>query len=54
MKGINGGWAEYMLYPSEAIIHKVPREFPWEAAVLMEPLACAIHGVEMVGGAIWR
>jgi len=38
-----------MLYPREAIIHKVPRELPWEAAVLIEPLACAIHGVERVG-----
>jgi L-iditol 2-dehydrogenase len=49
VKGVNGGWAEYMLYPREAIIHKVPRELPWEAAVLIEPLACAIHGVERVG-----
>lgn len=49
IKGVNGGWAEYMLYPREAIIHKVPRELPWEAAVLIEPLACAIHGVERVG-----
>lgn len=49
VKGVNGGWAEYMLYPKGALIHKVPRELPWEAAVLIEPLACAVHAVERVG-----
>ncbi|MEM4290320.1 MAG: alcohol dehydrogenase catalytic domain-containing protein [Nitrososphaerota archaeon] len=49
VRGVNGGWAEYMLYPRGSIIHKVPRELPWEAAVLIEPLACAIHGVQRVG-----
>jgi threonine dehydrogenase-like Zn-dependent dehydrogenase len=38
-----------MIYPSEAIIHKVPNELPWEAAVLIEPLSCAVYGVERVG-----
>ncbi len=48
VKGVNGGWAEYMLYPRGAIIHKVPNELPWDAAVLIEPLACAVHAVERV------
>jgi 2-desacetyl-2-hydroxyethyl bacteriochlorophyllide A dehydrogenase len=49
VKGVNGGWADYMIYPSEAIIHKVPNELPWEAAVLIEPLSCAVYGVERMG-----
>ena len=49
VKGVNGGWAEYMLYPRGSIIHKIPNELPWSAAVLIEPLACAIHGVQRVG-----
>jgi len=43
---INGGWAEYLRYPKGSIIWKVPKEVPPEAAVLIEPLACATHGVE--------
>ena len=49
VKGLKGGWAAYMLYPREAIIHKVPNELPWDAAVLIEPLACATYGVERAG-----
>jgi threonine dehydrogenase-like Zn-dependent dehydrogenase len=41
-----GSWAEYMLYPSGAINHKVPHEIRVEHAALIEPLACAIHAVE--------
>ncbi|MEM3410242.1 MAG: alcohol dehydrogenase catalytic domain-containing protein [Nitrososphaerota archaeon] len=46
INGLNGGWAEYMVYPRNALVHKVPRDMPWEAAVLIEPFACAIHAVE--------
>lgn len=46
VRGVNGGWAEYMLYPKGSIIHKVPNDMPWEKAILIEPFACAIHGVE--------
>ncbi|MEM2178747.1 MAG: alcohol dehydrogenase catalytic domain-containing protein [Candidatus Methanomethylicaceae archaeon] len=46
---MNGGWAEYMLYPKNSIIHKIPKEIPWKAAVLIEPLACACHAVERIG-----
>lgn len=46
---LNGGWAEYILYPKNALVHKVPRDMPWEAAVLIEPFACAIYGVERAG-----
>ncbi len=41
-----GSWAEYMTYPADSVVHKVPRELPVEVAALVEPLACAIHAVE--------
>lgn len=44
--GPDGGWAEYMKYTRKSIVHKVPNELPWEVAVAIEPLACAVHGVE--------
>ncbi|MEM3546392.1 MAG: alcohol dehydrogenase catalytic domain-containing protein [Candidatus Bathyarchaeia archaeon] len=42
----DGAWAEYMIYPSGSIIHKVPEQISDKWAVLIEPLACAIHAVE--------
>lgn len=46
VSGPNGGWAEYMKYPKGSIVWKVPRDLPPEVGVSIEPLACAIHGVE--------
>ncbi len=46
VSGPDGGWAEYMKYPKGSIIWKVPTELSYEVAVAIEPLACAIHGVE--------
>lgn len=43
---LDGGWAEYMLYPAEAVIHKVPDDLSNFAACYTEPLANAIHGVQ--------
>lgn len=43
---LDGGWAEYMLYPAEAVIHKVPDALSNRAACYTEPLANAIHGVQ--------
>ncbi len=43
---LDGGWAEYMLYPANAVIHKVPDAVSNDAACFTEPLANAIHGVE--------
>lgn len=42
----NGAWAEYMLFPKAARVHKVPADFPMEIAVLTEPVAGAVHAVE--------
>lgn len=46
ISGPDGGWAEYMKYPAGSIIWKVPKELSYEIAIAIEPLACAIHGVE--------
>jgi L-iditol 2-dehydrogenase len=43
----NGAWAEYMLFPKAARVHRVPAaDFPMEIAVLTEPVAGAVHAVE--------
>jgi len=41
-----GAMAEYMLFPRDAINHKVPKSIPIEHAVYIEPLACGIHAVQ--------
>lgn len=46
VSGPDGGWAEYMKYPKGSIMWKVPRNLPPEVGISIEPLACAIHGVE--------
>lgn len=43
---VNGAWAEYMLYPKEAHVHKLPADVPMEIMVLTEPVAGAVHAVE--------
>ena len=41
-----GAMADYMLFPADAINHKVPRTLAPRQAVYIEPLACAIHAVQ--------
>jgi threonine dehydrogenase-like Zn-dependent dehydrogenase len=41
-----GAMAEYMLFPSDAINHKIPEALTPKQAVYIEPLACAIHAVQ--------
>lgn len=41
-----GSWAEYMLFPANAINFRVPKNIPLHHAVFIEPLACSIHAVE--------
>ena len=43
-----GGWST-SLVAHQSQIHQVPRAMPDEAAVMVEPAACAIHGVLGVG-----
>ncbi|MGQ9690547.1 MAG: zinc-binding dehydrogenase [Thermoproteota archaeon] len=42
----DGGFAEYMKYPSGSIVHKVPNDILDEFSVMIEPLSCAIHAVQ--------
>ena len=45
---LNGGLAEHSIVPiSQA--YRVPDELPSEAAALTEPLACALHAVDLSG-----
>lgn len=46
---INGGFAEYIKLHKNSIIHKIPESFTIEQAVLVEPIACGMHAVEMAG-----
>jgi L-iditol 2-dehydrogenase len=41
----NGGWARHMIYPKGALVHRVPENIAWSDAAALEPLACALHGV---------
>lgn len=41
-----GAMAEYMLFPRDAINHKVPSDLTPQHAVFIEPLACSIHAVQ--------
>ena len=41
-----GAMAEYMLFPRNALNHKVPTSIPVKYAAYIEPLACAIHAVQ--------
>ncbi len=43
---VNGGMAEYMRFPKEAINYKVPKDIPTNKAVLIEPFACSKHCVD--------
>ena len=44
-----GGFAEYVKVHKNSIIHKIPEAFTPEQAVLIEPLACGMHAVELAG-----
>ncbi|MGI9861153.1 alcohol dehydrogenase catalytic domain-containing protein [Moorella naiadis] len=43
---VNGGMAEFMKFPKEAINYKVPEDMAIEDAVLIEPYACSLHAVQ--------
>ncbi len=47
-RGLPGGWGErFVAHVSQ--LHPVPNEFSNQAAVLIEPFSCAIHGVLRTG-----
>lgn len=45
-KAHNGGMAEYVRYTKNAVVHKVPKDMPLEAALLIEPYGCSKHAVD--------
>jgi len=44
-----GAMAEYMRFPTEALVHKVSSSIPPAHAAYAEPLSCALHAVERGG-----
>lgn len=44
-----GGFAEYVKIHKNSLVHKIPDSFTLEEAVLVEPLACGMHAVELAG-----
>ncbi|MDN5763452.1 MAG: alcohol dehydrogenase catalytic domain-containing protein [Microlunatus sp.] len=41
-----GAMASYMVFPTEALVHKISSDLPPAHAAFVEPLACALHAVE--------
>ena len=41
-----GAMAQFMVFPAEALVHKVSRELPAAHAAFAEPLSCSLHAVE--------
>ena len=41
-----GAMASYMVYPVEALVHKISKSLPPAHAAFAEPLSCALHAVE--------
>ena len=41
-----GAMASYMVFPREALVHKISADLPPAHAAFVEPLSCALHAVE--------
>ena len=41
-----GAMAEYMIYSTHALVHKISKDLPAHQAAFVEPLSCSLHGVE--------
>ena len=41
-----GAMAQYMVYPVEALVHKMSKNLPPAHAAFVEPLSCSLHAVE--------
>ena len=41
-----GGMAEYMVFPADALVHRVSNRLPAAHAAFIEPLSCALYAVE--------
>lgn len=47
--GFAGAFAERLALPPRARVHRIPDQLPTSAAVLAEPMACAVHAVRRAG-----
>ncbi|MBT4821797.1 MAG: alcohol dehydrogenase catalytic domain-containing protein, partial [Lentisphaerae bacterium] len=45
-KAVEGGMAEYMIFPANSRVYRVPDTMSDKHAALIEPLGCALHAVE--------
>ncbi|SHJ18386.1 L-iditol 2-dehydrogenase [Geosporobacter subterraneus DSM 17957] len=46
---LNGAYSEYVVVPRQIVkynYHKIPKGLDYREAALVEPLACALHGIE--------
>ena len=41
-----GAMASYMVFPADALVHKISSDLPPAHAAFVEPLSCALHAVE--------
>lgn len=41
-----GAMAQYMVYPAEALVHRMSKDLPPAHAAFVEPLSCSLHAVE--------
>ena len=50
---LNGGFAQYMSVPREMVeegaVVKLQGQAPWASRALIEPLACVLHSIQVVG-----
>ena len=46
---LNGGWSDYMVFPKNAIVHRLPSEISTAVAIALESTACGIYTVERGG-----
>ena len=44
-----GAMAQYMVYPAEALVHRISSTLPAAHAAFAEPLSCSLHAVERAG-----
>ena len=44
-----GAMASYMIYPAEALVHRIAKNLPAAHAAFAEPLSCSLHAVERAG-----
>jgi threonine dehydrogenase-like Zn-dependent dehydrogenase len=45
----HGAMAQYMVYPVDALVHRMSKSLPAAHAAFVEPLSCSLHAVERAG-----